>query len=360
MLNSSVVLDYCKSHRRLSFPKSLKVVFVNTTFPQLVDKFHRKISYVRLSVTDRCDFRCVYCMSEDMKFLPRAQLLTLEEMEVLATAFVELGVTKIRITGGEPLVRNHVLQLFQALGKIEALKELVLTTNGSQLEKMALPLYEAGVKRINISLDSLQPERFQRITRVGKLNSVLRGIDAALPLGFTRIKLNTVIMKHRNEDEIVDLVNFVLARKMDISFIEEMPLGAISEHSRAEAYYSSDQIRRDLEQVFTLIPTMENSGGPARYYQIANTQTHVGFISPHSHNFCEACNRVRVTPEGRLLLCLGQEHSVDLRRVLRANPLDTAPLKQAIIEAMAIKPKGHDFNLERQPQILRYMNMTGG
>lgn len=332
---------------------------MNTT-PQLVDKFNRKVNYLRLSVTDRCDFRCVYCMSEDMRFLPRAQLLTLEEMEVLVRAFVELGVSKVRITGGEPLVRNNILQLFQGLGKLENLKELVLTTNGSQLEKMAVPLYEAGVKRINISLDSLQPARFQKITRVGKLDSVLRGIDAALPLGFKRIKLNTVIMKHRNEDEIIDLVNFAVARQIDISFIEEMPLGVISEHARAEAYYSSDQIRRDLDEVFTLIPTTENTGGPARYYQIANTGSRVGFISPHSHNFCEACNRVRVTPEGRLLLCLGQEHSVDLRRVLRAHPLDTAPLKQAIIDAMLIKPKGHDFNLERQPQILRYMNMTGG
>jgi cyclic pyranopterin phosphate synthase len=328
--------------------------------PQLIDKFNRKVTYLRLSVTDRCDFRCVYCMSEDMQFLPRAQLLTLEEMEVLVQAFVELGVSKVRITGGEPLVRNNVLQLFQGLGKLENLKELVLTTNGSQLEKMAVPLYEAGVKRINISLDSLQPERFQQITRVGKLDSVLRGIDAALPLGFKRIKLNAVIMKNRNEDEIIDLVNFAIARRIDISFIEEMPLGIISEHARAEAYYSSDEIRRDLEEVFTLIPTTETTGGPARYYQIANTGSRVGFISPHSHNFCEACNRVRVTPEGRLLLCLGQEHSVDLRRVLRAHPLDTAPLKQAIIDAMAIKPKGHDFNLERQPQILRYMNMTGG
>lgn len=328
--------------------------------PQLLDKFNRKVTYLRLSVTDRCDFRCVYCMSEDMQFLPRAQLLTLEEMEVLVQAFVELGVNKVRITGGEPLVRNNVLQLFQGLGKLENLKELVLTTNGSQLEKMAVPLYEAGVKRINISLDSLRPERFQQITRVGKLDSVLRGIDAALPLGFKRIKLNAVIMKQRNEDEIIDLVNFAIARRIDISFIEEMPLGVISEHARAAAYYSSDEIRRDLEAVFTLIPTTESTGGPARYYQITNTATRVGFISPHSHNFCETCNRVRVTPEGRLLLCLGQEHSVDLRRVLRAHPLDTAPLKQAIIDAMAIKPKGHDFNLERQPQILRYMNMTGG
>lgn len=330
------------------------------TSPQLIDKFNRKVTYLRLSVTDRCDFRCVYCMSEDMQFLPRAQLLTLEEIAVLVQAFVELGVSKVRITGGEPLVRNNVLQLFQNLGKLENLKELVLTTNGSQLEKMAVPLYEAGVKRINISLDSLQPERFQKITRVGKLDSVLRGIDAVLPLGFKRIKLNAVIMKHRNEDEIIDLVNFAIARRIDISFIEEMPLGVISEHARAEAYYSSDEIRRDLEEVFTLIPTTETTGGPARYYQIANTGSRVGFISPHSHNFCETCNRVRVTPEGRLLLCLGQEHSVDLRRVLRAHPLDTAPLKQAIIDAMAIKPKGHDFNLERQPQILRYMNMTGG
>ncbi|ALG68910.1 GTP 3',8-cyclase MoaA [Beggiatoa leptomitoformis] len=327
---------------------------------QLIDKFNRKVNYLRISVTDRCDFRCVYCMDEQMTFLPRAQLLTLEEIELIGRAFVELGVTKIRITGGEPLVRNNVMQLFDKLGQLTNLKELVLTTNGSHLHTLAQPLKNAGVKRINISLDSLKAERFTQITRVGQLSTVLQGIDTALKVGFERLKLNTVILKNRNEDEIIDLVNFAIDKGIDISFIEEMPLGIIGEHDRAVAYYSSDQIRQVLTSVFSLIPTTETTGGPAKYYRIPNTETRVGFISPHSHNFCESCNRVRLTTEGRLLLCLGQEHSVDLRRVIRANPYDIEPLKQAIINAMEIKPKGHDFDLTRSPVILRYMNMTGG
>lgn len=328
---------------------------------QLVDKFNRRVTYVRISVTDRCDFRCVYCMSEDMTFLPRAQLLTLEELALIGRAFVELGVTKIRLTGGEPLVRNNVMQLFQSLGQLSGLKELVLTTNGSQLPKLAPALKQSGVKRINISLDSLKPERFHRITRVGHLDKVLAGIEAAKQAGFEAIKLNTVILKNRNHDEVTDLVQFAVDNAIDISFIEEMPLGAIGDHDRTEAYYSSDQIRQDLTQVFTLLPTTENSGGPAKYFRIPNTTTRVGFISPHSHNFCESCNRVRITTEGRLLLCLGQEHSVDLKRVIRAHPNEIEPLKEAIIKAMAIKPKGHDFDVTRgQPIILRHMNVTGG
>ncbi len=327
---------------------------------QLIDKFNRKITYVRISVIDRCDFRCVYCMDEKMTFLPRAQILTLEELEWLGRAFVELGVTKIRITGGEPLVRKNILHLFQGLGELEGLNELVLTTNGSQLVKMAQPLKEAGVKRINISLDSLKADRFQQMTRTGKLNVVLRGIDAALKAGFKRVKINAVILKNRNHDEVTDLVQFACDYGIDITFIEEMPLGIIGTHDRAEAFYSSAQIRQDLEESFTLLPSAETSAGPARYYRVINTDTRVGFISPHSHNFCDTCNRVRVTTEGRLLLCLGQEHSVDLRRVIRANPGDMMALKEAIIKAMAIKPKGHDFELDEQPQILRYMNATGG
>jgi cyclic pyranopterin phosphate synthase len=327
---------------------------------QLIDKFNRKITYVRMSVIDRCDFRCVYCMDEKMTFLPRAQILTLEELEWLGRAFVELGVTKIRITGGEPLVRKNILKLFQGLGSLEGLKELVLTSNGSQLVKMAQPLKEAGVKRINISLDSLKPDRFKKMTRIGKLDVVLRGIEAALKAGFKRVKLNAVILKNRNHDEVIDLVQFAIDHDIDITFIEEMPLGVIGEHDRAEAFYSSAQIRQDLEESFTLLPSVETTAGPSRYYRVIDTNTRVGFISPHSHNFCDTCNRVRVTTEGRLLLCLGQEHSVDLRRVIRANPGDIVPLKQAIVKAMAIKPKGHDFELDDQPQILRYMNATGG
>ncbi len=316
--------------------------------PQLIDRFDRHVSYVRISVTDRCDFRCVYCMSEDMTFVPRDQVLTLEEIVRLGTAFCELGVTKIR-----------VLWVFEQLGMLNGLDDLTLTTNGSQLEKLAHPLRKAGVKRINISLDSLKPERFREITRTGDLQKVLRGIEAAQDAGF-RIKLNTVAMKGRNHDEILGLVQFAVDRGMDISFIEEMPLGVIAEHDRAEVYYSSDAVRRDIQTRFELIPTTETTGGPSKYYKVVGSQSRVGFISPHSHNFCSSCNRVRVTTEGRLLLCLGQEHSLDLRQVLRRDPGDDDGLKQAIIGAMAIKPKGHDFNLSAKPVIVRYMNMTGG
>ncbi|MGB4876891.1 MAG: GTP 3',8-cyclase MoaA [Candidatus Competibacter sp.] len=330
--------------------------------PTLIDGFGRRIDYVRFSVTDRCDFRCVYCMSEQMKFLPRAQILTLEELTVLGQAFVELGVRKIRITGGEPLVRHNVLWLFQQLGRLRerGLAELVLTTNGSQLERLAADLKAAGVARLNISLDSLDPARFRRITRSGELETVLQGIRAAQAAGFQRIKLNAVILKHRNHDEVVDLVRFALDSGLDISFIEEMPLGEIGDHDRAEAYYSSDAIRADLAQVFELIPTTETTGGPARYYRIPDTHSRIGFISPHSHNFCGDCNRVRVSAEGRLLLCLGQEHSVDLKHPLRAYPGNRERLKQAIIDAMTFKPRGHDFQLDRQPVIPRHMNHTGG
>ena len=330
------------------------------TTPKLIDRFGRSVTYVRLSVTDRCDFRCVYCMSEKMTFLPRAQILTLEEIAFIARAFSELGVYKIRLTGGEPLVRENVIWLFREIGQLPQLREMVLTTNGSQLERMATGLRAAGVRRINISLDSLDPERFRQITRVGDLNKVLRGIAAAQAAGFEKIKINSVILKNRNHDEVCDLVNFAIDRGMDISFIEEMPLGIINEHDRAEAYYSSDEIKHDLEQRYTLIATTETTGGPSRYYRVTGTNSRVGFISPHSHNFCASCNRVRVTTEGRLLLCLGQEHSVDLRRVVRGYPRDLDRLKRTIVEAMAIKPKGHDFNLKEQPVILRHMSVTGG
>jgi len=327
---------------------------------RLVDRFGRVVTYLRMSVTDRCDFRCVYCMAEDMQFVPRAQLLTLEELGFIARAFSELGVSKIRITGGEPLVRRDVLDLFRAVGALPGVRELVLTTNGSQLPLFARDLRAAGVSRVNISLDSLDPERFRRITRTGDLRRVLAGIDAALAAGFERVKLNSVILKNRNHDEVVNLVRFAAERGMDISFIEEMPLGAISDHDRAEAYYSSDLIRRELEQAFTLIPTTESTGGPSRYFRLADSGTRVGFISPHSHNFCGDCNRVRLTCEGRLLLCLGQEHSVDLRRIVRSHPGDIDRLKGAIVDAMQIKPKGHEFDLAAKPVIFRHMNVTGG
>ena len=327
---------------------------------QLIDRFQRHVTYVRLSVTDRCDFRCIYCMDEKMTFLPRAQVLTLEEIYTIARAFTELGVTKVRFTGGEPLVRKNVLWLFEKTGALPGLRELTLTTNGSQLPRLAQPLRDAGLKRINISLDSLDADRFKQLTRVGELKRVLDGIDAARAAGFARLKLNAVILKNRNDDEICDLVQFAVDKGMDISFIEEMPLGVVGDRSRAESYYSSDQVRGDIESRFSLYPTTETTGGPSRYWRVADTDTRVGFISPHSHNFCESCNRVRVTVQGRLLLCLGQEHSVDLRRVLRANPGDLDALKRAIVDSMAIKPKGHDFDLGRQEVILRHMSVTGG
>lgn len=327
---------------------------------KLIDRFGRTVNYVRISVTDRCDFRCVYCMSEDMEFVPRNRLLTLEELATVARALTELGVDKIRVTGGEPLIRRNVIKLFRDIGELPGLREMVLTTNGSQLPKMAQDLKDAGVKRINISLDSLDSEKFRYITRVGELDKVMAGIDAALETGFEKIKINAVILKNRNHDEVTDLVRFVVDKGMDISFIEEMPLGMIGDHDRAEAYYSSDQIRQDLEQQFTLIPTAESTGGPSRYYRIPDTDSRIGFISPHSHNFCESCNRVRLTCEGRLLLCLGQEYSVDLRHVIRSNPGDMEALKQAIRDSMEIKPRGHDFNLESKPVIMRHMSVTGG
>jgi cyclic pyranopterin phosphate synthase len=327
---------------------------------RLVDRFDRHVRYVRLSVTDRCDFRCVYCMSEVMSFLPRAQVLTLEELYRLGRSFTELGVDKIRLTGGEPLVRNNIMWLVERLGALPHLGELVLTTNGSQLPRLARGLRDAGVKRINISLDSLRPDRFKQITRTGELSKVLAGIDAAVDAGFERLKLNAVIMRKRNDDEILDLVDFAVQRAMDVSFIEEMPLGEIDDHDRAALYMSSDEVRAIIATRHSLIPTTETTGGPSRYWRVDGTASRVGFISPHSHNFCESCNRVRVTVQGRLLLCLGQEHSVDLRHVMRAHPGDDERLRQAIVDSMAIKPKGHDFDLNRKVVIFRHMSVTGG
>jgi len=327
----------------------------------LIDRFGRRVNYVRLSVTDRCDLRCVYCMPEKMRFVPRTQLLTLEEMEIVGRSFVALGVDKIRITGGEPLVRRNIMQLFNNLGALEKLKDLTLTTNGTQLKKHAKQLKAAGVTRINISLDTLKADRFHRMTRIGELNRTLEGIDAAIACDFEQIKINSVVLKNHNHDEMFDLVNFVIERGVDISFIEEMPLGENTHHDRAESFYSSDDILHDLRQHYEIIPTTMKTAGPTRYFRLGGHEnTRIGFISPHSHNFCESCNRVRVTAEGRLLLCLGQEHSVDLRHVIRANPGDPTALDKAIIDSMEIKPKGHDFNSNSQTVLLRHMNLTGG
>ena len=329
---------------------------------QLVDRFGRRVTYVRMSITDRCDFRCVYCMDEEMTFMPREKLLTLEEIVFLMQAFCELGVERIRITGGEPLVRRNVDWLFKQIGQLKqntALKELTLTTNGSQLEKYATTLVDAGVDRINISLDSLDPDKFTTLTRTGDLNQVMAGIHAAKQAGFKRIKLNAVIMKGRNENEILDLAKFAINNHMDISYIEEMPLGHV-DHARGESYCSSDEVLEVLRTRYDLQPSIASTGGPSRYYQIPASESRIGFISPHSHNFCSSCNRVRVTTEGRLLLCLGQEHSMDLREIIRGYPGDLIKLKQAIVQSMSIKPEGHDFDIHAKPVIFRHMSVTGG
>lgn len=326
---------------------------------RLTDRFGRTVNYVRLSVTDRCDFRCVYCMAEDMTFLPRQQVLTLEEIARVARNFVDLGTEKIRLTGGEPLVRKDIIELVREIGSY-GLRDFAMTTNGSQLPTMAEPLRKAGLKRLNISLDSLNADKFHRITRTGRLSQVLNGIDAALEAGFEGIKLNTVVMKGGNDEEVPELVEFARQKKLDITFIEEMPLGEVSEHDRGEALCTSDEVRNIISRHHELVPTPEDSGGPARYFRIPGSATKVGFISPHSHNFCDTCNRVRVTVEGRLLLCLGNEHSVDLMRVLRGHPVTDDKLRQTIIDAMDLKPERHHFSTNGDVEILRFMNMTGG
>jgi len=328
--------------------------------PILIDQFGRRVDYIRLSITDRCDFRCVYCMGEDMTFLPRNEVLTLEECARLVRTFVGLGVSKVRITGGEPLVRKNALWLFEEIGQLQDLRELVLTTNGSQLERQAVALRQAGVKRINISLDSLDSERFRRITRVGELDKVLRGIAAARQAGFDHIRLNTVLMRGVNDDEALPLLEFAMQQGVDIAFIEEMPLGEV-DHARGSTCVSNAEILKLLQAHYPLISSTETTGGPARYWRIPETQTRVGFISPHSHNFCESCNRVRITCKGELFLCLGQEDKVDLLPLLRRHPQDDAPLIEAILQSMQIKPKGHDFDLDRaKPAVVRFMSMTGG
>ena len=327
---------------------------------KLIDQFGRTVDYIRLSITDRCDFRCVYCMSEDMTFLPRNEVLSLEECARLVKIFVNLGVSKVRITGGEPLVRKNAMWLFDEIGKLKGLKELVLTTNGSQLEKQANALKKAGVKRINISIDSLKLDVFKKITRTGDLNKVLAGLQASIDAGFEGIKINTVLMRGSNDDEAADLVHFAIDKKIDISFIEEMPLGLV-DHARESTFVSNIETLKLLQSKYLLLPSAETTGGPARYWRVAGTQTKIGFISPHSHNFCESCNRVRITCRGELYLCLGQEDKVDLMPLLREYSNDDAPIIVAILNSMKIKPKGHDFDLRRaEPAVVRFMSHTGG
>ncbi len=325
---------------------------------RLIDPFGRHITYLRLSVTDRCDFRCIYCMDQDQRFARRDQVLTRDELLAVTRVFVSLGVRKVRLTGGEPLVRPDLIELIQGIMALPDLDELVITTNGSQLAARAKAIRQAGVKRINISLDSLRPDRFRQLTRWGDLAQVLAGIDVAIAAGFERIKVNTVILGERNGDEILDLVRFAMDKGINISFIEEMPVGEVA--SRPRHFYSSERIRAQIEPFFTLIPTTETSGGPARYYRIPDSATRVGFISPHSHNFCADCNRIRVTAEGRLLLCLGREESLDLRAIVRRYPRDDEPLRRAIIDAMRMKPAGHLFEAGVPAVSGRHMNTSGG
>ena len=326
---------------------------------ELIDGFGRKVDYLRISVTDRCDFRCVYCMAEEMTFLPREQVLSLEEIYQISEVFTELGVKKIRLTGGEPLVRRGAISLMARMSQLEGLNELVMTTNGSQLVEKAAALKAAGLKRLNISLDTLNEEKFAQITRTGKLEKVLAGIDAALSQGFEKIKLNAVVMKGRNDHEVLPLVEYARDKELDLSFIEEMPLGEISEHERSESYCSSDEVRAMIETKYPLLSSTESTQGPSRYFRMSDSESRIGFISPHSHNFCETCNRVRLTSEGLLLLCLGNEHAIDLRAIVREQPNNKQALKDAIIAGMKNKPERHHFD-PNEVQIVRFMNMTGG
>ena len=332
--------------------------------PKLIDPFNRAITYLRVSVTDRCDFRCVYCMSENMNFLPKADLLTLEELDKMCSAFISQGVEKLRITGGEPLVRRNIMEFFESISrhlKTGDLKELTLTTNGSQLHRFAEKLSEIGIKRINVSLDTLNEQKFSKITRWGRLAQVLNGIDAALAAGI-KIKINTVALKDFNEDELEEIVQWCANRKMDLTFIEVMPMGDIGNENRLNQYWPLSDLRKKLSETWTLYDTDEQTGGPARYVRLNETGQKIGFITPMTHNFCESCNRVRLTCTGELYQCLGQEDQVDLRKILR-NHSDTEPLIQAIHNAISKKPKGHDFDYSRQSisgQMTRHMSHTGG
>lgn len=326
----------------------------------MVDSFGREINYMRLSVTDRCNFRCVYCMAEDMTFLPKQKLLTYEEIVQVAGVFIELGIKKIRLTGGEPLVRQDIVKLTKSLNQIDGLNELAITTNGARLNKHAEALYESGVKSLNISLDTLESDSFKAVTRTGKLDDVLRGIEKAKQIGFKRIKLNAVIMRGQNEHQIAPLVEYALSNEIDISFIEEMPLGQISSHDRGKTHFSSSDVREEIEKNYALVPTTLNTGGPSKYYSIPNHASKIGFISPLTNNFCASCNRIRMTAEGQLLLCLGNENSLDIRGIIRRYPNQPEVLKEAILKAITLKPKAHDFSTDGDVQILRFMNMTGG
>nr|WP_245369080.1 GTP 3',8-cyclase MoaA [Agrobacterium tumefaciens] len=329
----------------------------------MVDPFGRAITYLRVSVTDRCDFRCTYCMSEHMTFLPKKDLLTLEELDRLCSVFIARGVRKLRLTGGEPLVRKNIMSLVRNLGRhvhTGALDELTLTTNGSQLAKFAAELADCGVRRINVSLDTLDRDKFRHITRWGDIDRVMEGLDAAQAAGI-KVKLNAVALKDFNDAELPDLMRFAHGRGMDLTVIETMPMGEIEE-DRTDRYLPLSQLRADLEKSFTLIDSDYQTGGPARYVTVKETGGRMGFITPMTHNFCESCNRVRLTCTGTLYMCLGQDDAADLRTALRASDSD-AYLSSAIDEALLRKPKGHDFIIDRthnRPAVSRHMSVTGG
>ena len=328
----------------------------------LIDPFKRKISYVRVSVTDRCDFRCTYCMSEDMEFLPKKDVLSLEELDRLCNTFIDLGVKKLRITGGEPLVRKNIMQLFSNLGKKlgQGLEELTLTTNGSQLDRYAKDLFENGVRRINVSLDSLEKNKFKKITRIGDLDKVINGIMVAKKAGL-KIKINAVALKGINDNEILNLVNWCGENKFSLTFIEVMPMGEIGE-KRADQYMPLTEVKSLIQTKYSLTEDSLRTGGPARYVHCHETDQKIGFITPHTHNFCELCNRVRITCTGEMYMCLGQQDKADLKTPLRKSENDQL-LKDVIYEAISRKPKGHDFVIERKENenfVPRHMNVTGG
>jgi len=333
--------------------------------PALVDPFGRRITYLRVSVTDRCDFRCVYCMSENMTFLPKKELLSLEELDRLCSAFIEQGISKLRITGGEPLVRRGIMTFFKSISRhltSGALKELTLTTNGSQLSKYAQELAELGVRRVNVSLDTLSEEKFAKITRWGRLPQVMGGIDAAIAAGL-RVKINLVALKGVNDVELEDFVRWCADKGVDLTFIEVMPMGDMGEVGRLDQYWSLKDLRARLAETWTLQDLPESTGGPATYVSVKETGQKLGFITPLSHNFCESCNRVRLTCTGQLFQCLGQEQESDLRKVLRENPDSDGALIQAIKAAIKLKPKGHDFDYSRNQvggEMTRHMSHTGG
>jgi len=328
----------------------------------LIDPFKRKISYVRVSVTDRCDFRCTYCMSEDMEFLPKKDVLSLEELDRLCNTFIDLGVKKLRITGGEPLVRKNIMQLFSNLGKKlgHGLEELTLTTNGSQLDRYAKDLFENGVRRINVSLDSLEKNKFKKITRIGDLDKVINGIMVAKKAGL-KIKINAVALKEINDNEILNLVNWCGENKFSLTFIEVMPMGEIGE-KRADQYMPLTDVKNLIQTKYSLTEDTLRTGGPARYVHCHETDQKIGFITPHTHNFCEMCNRVRITCTGVMYMCLGQQDKADLKTPLRKSE-NNQLLKNTIYEAISRKPKGHDFVIERKQDekfVPRHMSVTGG